>query len=323
VSGSVELTSVSDAEWDALLARSGRPYRYSHRAAAGRAFEAAYPSYRYAPLHVTYGDGSEMLFALVGVQRRVRQLAMALGMPLGLEGAPVPLRGVVTGAHLEQLFAALDGIGQLVVSGGAGGSPPDVGASSTNETHVVDLRRGFDTLWNDVFGAKTRNMCRKAERAGVEVTRDTSDPAVDAYYALYAKAAAGWGYGEPPYPRALFEALLAGGDAELWIARLDGRPVGGAIVLRGSHDLCYWSASVDREHRDVAPGNAILRAVIESGCDRGFEYADLGGSTGLPGVAAFKRSFGGSPVEYRSISLTTKAHRVLEGSRRRLARSRG
>jgi CelD/BcsL family acetyltransferase involved in cellulose biosynthesis len=317
----VTLAPVPGPEWDALVAQSGRPYRYSHRSAAGRAFEEAYPSYRFTPLRVEYADGSELLFPLVRVRRRVRQLGTALASPLGLEGRPVAVQGAPRGDHFTQLFAALDGVGQLVVNGGAGGSPPDAGVVSTSATHVVDLRPGYEALWERSFAPSNRNKCRKAERGGVEVAEDSSDEAVDAYYSLYAQASAEWGYDEPPYPSALFRALLAHGSAELWIARLDGRPVAGSIVLRGSHDLCYWSAALDREHRDVAPSNAVLRAVIESGCERGFDYVDLGGSTGLPGVEAFKLSFGGIPVEYRSISLTTTTHRLLEASRRRLARS--
>ena len=315
------LTTLPDPEWDSLVAGAGTPFRFSHRATAGRAFESAFPSYRYTPLRASFADGTELLIGVVRAQRRLRQLSMAMAMPLGLEGTPVVLRGTLTAEHLEQLFAALGDVGQLVVSGGAGGSPPRTATTSPHVTHVVDLRPGYEALWNGAFGAKTRNMCRKADRAGVVVAIETSEEALGAYYGLYCGAAAGWGYDEPPYPRALVEGMIAGGAAELWIARLDGAVIAGAIVLVGSHDLCYWSAALDREHRNAAPSNAIVRAVIESGCERGFEYIDLGGSEGLPRVEAFKRSFGAEPVEYVSVTLTTGAHRLIEGSRRRLARS--
>ena len=165
-------------------------------------------------------------------------------------------------------------------------------------------------------------MCRKAEREGVTVA-DESQTAAEDYYALYEKTARGWGREQPPYPRELFAALIGSGAAELWIGRLEGRPVAGALVLRGSHDLLYWSGAMDREHASVAPSNAVLRALIESACGRGIDYLDFGASTGLPGVEAFKRSFGATPREFISISLSSRRHRGLEWSRRHVARGLG
>lgn len=300
-----QLDQLSDEDWDAALEASGQPYRFSHRAAAGRAFEAAYPGYRFEPWHVRYADGVELLAPLVVVERRVRDLAVRYGMPSGLQGSPVAVAGQPAAEHVESLFGALGGQGALVLHGGASGSPP--GADTSSATHVLDLSPGFEALWTDAFSGKNRNSARKAERAGVEVGRDDD---VDGYYDLYAAATVTWGYDEPPYPRELFSALLGAHDAELWTARLDDRMIAGAVVLAGSEDVLYWSGAMDAAHQPLAPSNAVIKAVVESACERGLAYMDFGASAGLPGVAKFKESFGAQPRPYASLTLSSRRYRM-------------
>lgn len=306
------LTQLTDQEWDAALLATGLPFRFSHRAAAGRALEAAFPSYRFAPCRVDYDDCSSILFPLVRVIRRVSSLSMALGMPLSLEGTPLPLAGAVQPGHIRALFGVLQGCGTLELSGGAGGSPPAVGRVTASVTHALDLVEGFGAVWSHAFTAKNRNMCRKAERSGVSVALESTSEGAAGYHALYAASARSWGHTEAPYPGKLFTALVSSGHAELWLARLAGELVAGALLLRGSDDLLYWSGAMNREYRSVAPSNAVIRAAIEAACDRGVRYIDFGASAGLPGVEAFKRSFGAQPREYLVISLSSWRYRRLE-----------
>jgi hypothetical protein len=314
-----ELARLGDEEWDAALVASGRPYRFSHRAAAGRALERAFPSYEFTPCRATYDDGSAALFPLVKVNRKLPSLSMVLGMPLGLEGTPLALEGTLTGEHLRAALGELGGSGFMAVYGGAGSSPPPTGDVASNVTHALDLRYGYDAVWKNSFTAKNRNVCRKAEREGV-VVEQADRGASDDYWALYATLTRSWGYDTPPYPRELFQAFMDSGEAELWLARLDGKLVAGALLLCGSNDLLYWSGAMDREHANVAPSNAVLRTVIESACERGIEYVDFGASTDLPGVEAFKRSFGATARDYIAVSWSSRRHRTLEWSRRQVAR---
>lgn len=315
-----ELAELGAGEWDTTLAESGLPFRFSHRAAAGQALGRMYESYRFTPLRVEYDDGVVLLLPLVRVTRRIAPLSMALALPLGLEGRPLALAGTPGPGHLEALFDALDGCGRLDVAGGAGGSPPAAGEVSLQTTHVLDLSPGFEELWAHAFGAKTRNMCRKAERGGVTVTPESRPEAVAVYQSLYRASALGWGYSVPPYPDALFAALLSNEHAELWLARAGHEAVAGAVMLRGSEDLLYWSGAMNREFRHLAPSNAIIRAVVEDACRRGIAYLDFGSSAGISGVETFKRSFGAQEREYRTVSLTTLRYRQLERARRAAGR---
>jgi hypothetical protein len=320
--GSIRVTSlelVGDADWDALVVQGGRPFRFSHRAVAGRALERAYPSYRYTPCHVRYSDGTSLLCPLVRIERRLDAMSMAVGMPIGLEGTPIVLEGEARGIHVEMLFKELENCGSLELFGGAGGSPPQVGQVQSLTTHALDLSAGFGAVWGESFTAKTRNMCRKAERGGVIAELDCSPAAVSGFASLHSKAAESWESGGPPRSDDLFATMLASGEAELWVARVEDRVIAGALLLRGSDDVCYWAGAMDRDYRAVAPSNAVLRAAIEHACESGINYLDFGASTGLPGVEAFKRSFGAKLREYHAVALASRRFRQLEWTRRRLA----
>jgi len=308
-----ELEILGGEAWDAALSIAGEPYRFSHRAAAGAAFEATYPEYRFEPCRVTYRDGAVGLVPLVRVRRRLDALTMMLGMPLGLEGTPVAVEGPLAPGHVQGLFDALDSCGRLVLHGGAGGSPPVDGSVEHVTTHVLDLRPGFEVLWTDSFTSKNRNMVRKADKRGVEIANETAAGRADTYYDIYADASKQWGYASPPYPRSLISALIDSGEAELWIAREEGEAVGGLILLRGSSDVLYWSGATVPGKQELAPSNALLSEAIKAACERGVEYLDLGGSTGLPGVERFKESFGAQPRDYAIAEVRSLRYRALEG----------
>jgi hypothetical protein len=316
-----EIAHLSDDDWDAAVSASQLPFRFSHRAAAGRAFETAYPSYRYEPCRVSYRDGTVALFPLVRVARRLPSLSMFLGMPLSWEGTPVVLAGELGPVHVEGLFRALGGRGQLTINGGLGGSPPAVGDRSPTGTHILDLQPGFDALWEGAFSPPCRNRCRKAESAGVTVRRGAPSEAREVYYGLYAAATREWGYEEPPYPRALFDALLESKAAQLWLAFVDESPIAGLITLQGSDDLYMFTSAMDRDHRQVAPANALERAVIETACEQGLSYYDLGGSLGIRSLEKFKESFGARPHESLSVQLSSPRYRALERWRARLGKA--
>jgi hypothetical protein len=305
-----ELVQLEDTDWDAALEASGQPYRFSHRACAGRAFERAYESYSYAPWRVTFSDSVVALLPVVRAARRLGSLDMALAMPLDLEGTPVVLAGRLEAAHLDVLREGFEGVGMLTVHGGAGGSPPMAEFAEGGVTHVLELGPGFETLWETSFSSKNRNSCRKADKAGVVVAEETNPASVDEYRRLYEVASAGWGYDEPPYPAELFRALVDSGAAELWLARLDGAAIAGALLLIGSDDVLYWSGAMDREHQGVAPSNAIIRDAIAAACERGISYFDFGASGQLTGVERFKASYGAQPREFHSLTFSTRAYRA-------------
>jgi hypothetical protein len=307
------LELLADSAWDAALEASDASYRFSHRAVAGRAFEAAYDEFTFEPYRVAYRDGAVALVPLVRIRRRLTAMTILMGMPLGLEATPVVLEGSLGPEHVQGLFGALDACGMLTLHGGAGGSPPLNGAAPQLTTHVLDLLSGFEAVWTGSFTSKNRNMVRKAEKNGLRIVRETGQEQADAYYDIYAAASARWGYEVPPYPRALFHALVASGHVELWLAHDDEGPVSGALLLGGSDDLLYWSGATVSGKQALAPSNALLSEAIKAACSRGVSYLDFGASEGLPGVEKFKQSFGAQAREYGYAEMRSLRYRVLEG----------
>ncbi|MGE0453014.1 MAG: GNAT family N-acetyltransferase [Vicinamibacteria bacterium] len=309
-------------EWTRELSRAGIPFRFSQRADAVIAFERAFPEYDGRLFEVSYSDGARALFPGVIARRGLAALSSFLGMPLGLEGTPIPLHGQLTAQHVSQFFRSIAGIGALRITGGAGGSPPPLGRVRASSTHVLDLTPGFEALWQRRFSGKNRNACRKAEKHGVTVTRQASPEGAELYYDLYVRATRAWGYAKAPYPKALFQALAASAHVEFWLAVRQNAVISGAILLLGSEDALYWSGAMDRECADISPSNLVLRVAIESACRRGLRSMDFGASEGLPGVQRFKESFGATPRPFQSIGLATPGNRVAEAITAVLRRAR-
>ncbi len=317
----VELVRVDPAGWDEKLAGSGRPFRFTHGADAGRALEKGFPEYRFEPLEVGYADGTRLLFPLVTVERRLPALTLRLGMPLDWEGTPVAAEGSPTSGKLRALFSALGGRGALRIVGGTGGSPPGEGLAVRKRTsHVLDLEPGYETIWSESFSGKNRTSCRKAHSLGVEARRADGSAAWATYYGLYAAASRDWGHATPPYPASLVQALAESDRAELWLGYREERVVAGAILLAGSEDVFYWSGAMDREGGVPGATNEVLRAAIESSSARGYRSMDFGSSEGLPGVRRFKESFGARPTTAWSVEVSSPGYRFLEGALRRVRR---
>jgi CelD/BcsL family acetyltransferase involved in cellulose biosynthesis len=80
---------------------------------------------------------------------------------------------------------------------------------------------------------------------------------------------------------------------------------------------------MDREHRSAAPSNAVIRAAIESGCERGLGFFDFGASGPLLGVQAFKEAFGAQERTYTASTFRTQRFRVGDAAIRSIRSARG
>jgi hypothetical protein len=108
------------------------------------------------------------------------------------------------------------------------------------------------------------------------------------------------------------------GLAELWFAFHDDERVAGGLVLYGSEELFFWSASTRPEFGSLRPSNALNVALIRAASDRGLRWYNLGSSEGLPGVKRFKRSLGASTHVYRTYELESKRYAAFHRIRRTL-----
>lgn len=200
-------------------------------------------------------------------------------------------------------------VGRALLAAGLRRARRDLQAGSTR---LVDLAVGWEALFAGL-PKDTRNLIRRAEREGVQVTVDRSPDgaAVEAFHALYTVTAARGGF----RPRSvLFLQTLASGLAGdrgcyLVMAHLGDRPIAGMVIARvGDRAHYLYGGSLRDEAVKHANGPyAAMAAVLRVLSEDGVRWLDLwgvvepGGSEGAgdwAGFSAFKRQFGGQPIRH-------------------------
>ncbi|MEK6303071.1 MAG: GNAT family N-acetyltransferase [Acidobacteriota bacterium] len=192
---------------------------------------------------------------------------------------------------------------------------------SERSTHILSLAGGFESVWTNRFAGKVRNQCRAAERRGVEIRVGKGAADFEAYYPIYMASVSRWGRDATSYPLGLFRALakLAGKGVELKLAMVEGRVVGGVLLLHGRRNTLYWGSAMLKEYSRYSPMNAVLRSAIEEACEKRMEWFDFGASDKLDSVRTFKESFGALPRSYKNYALTTPRCRAIMQLRKALA----
>lgn len=181
--------------------------------------------------------------------------------------------------------------------------------------HVIDLS---DMSPDTPIGNKRlRRSVRQAERAGVEVEVHTAGTGLALLDELTALAEARWAaqQGEPLRltrlrgRRRRASVQLAGAaralrsNFRLYVAWLDGRPVAATLTLLG-HNAHATRTAIDPDRgRSCNAGHildhASIRDALELGC-RSFHLGESGDSSGL---AHYKETLGGVPVDYREVRI--------------------
>jgi CelD/BcsL family acetyltransferase involved in cellulose biosynthesis len=180
------------------------------------------------------------------------------------------------------------------------------------QTQVVDLDGGADAVWSR-FRHAARTAVRKAERAGLEITRGTGPEQLTAFGQLYRGSERRWA-ADRGQPELLGRVLARYRDrvrhvelvartlpevCSVWVARLDGRPVAANVVLTyGAHAL-GWLSAMDADLSRLTQGTYLLhwRTFVDA-CQRGARFFNLGESEPGSPVARHKAQFGGVPLEY-------------------------
>jgi lipid II:glycine glycyltransferase (peptidoglycan interpeptide bridge formation enzyme) len=190
-------------------------------------------------------------------------------------------------------------------------APADV-TRLNRRAHVLDLTAGFDTVRAEMFSSRCRRMAAKAERNGVSIEFDGTGALLDTYYGLYERSLTRWAakQHEPPWlarwrgrrrdPLRKMKAAAAalGEGFQVGIARKDGQPMAGVILLLG-RNANYSRGAMDVSLVGNSGANELLqthaiRCAAEAGCSL-YHMGETGSSTTL---ARFKEKFGAVPVDY-------------------------
>jgi len=191
------------------------------------------------------------------------------------------------------------------------GAPPTLPRTPLT-SYVVDLSCGFDAVWTERFSKKARAKCRRAEREGIEIEKDTSGRLLDVFDQLYRRSLQAWAdeyYLPTPLARRVIDArhphhklqIVAerlGSRCQVWIARRCGTPVSGIVVFSHGAAATYWKGATDKALVGSSGATDLLhRSAMEDACRAGRSRYDLG-TSGLASLTAFKESIGARRVDH-------------------------
>ena len=239
--------------------------------------------------------------------------------PYGYAGiaADRALTAAETRSFLEAAARQLS-IGKVVVRsvGGLGAAPPHEGGEVVAMTHVVFLRGEGPPEVS--YSPKAAQSIRRARRAGCVVETGGH---VDSTLGLYRDAAE---QRSARYPDSVIRRLVADGIARCYRVDLDGEAVSALVVLLSNDHWMYWLAAQNAVGRKAEAGYLALAAMLEDADEAGVAAVNLGASAELPGVAKFKRRFGGveRPVlQYTYAAASSRAREPFERAVLRARRS--
>jgi CelD/BcsL family acetyltransferase involved in cellulose biosynthesis len=171
-------------------------------------------------------------------------------------------------------------------------------------THILDLTRGADRLWQDLKHG-CRGAIKKAQRAGLEIVPATASSDVCDYYAIADALYRAQGRRHPNPPE-LFQQLWArfspSKEVSLLLAHHDGRPVGGVFLAHANGTVHYLDGASDATGKRLQAVNLLLWHAVLQALDTGATHFDFVGSD-IPRLAQFKASFGGTLHPYWCIEI--------------------
>ena len=152
-----------------------------------------------------------------------------------------------------------------------------------------DLPQGEEAILKAI-PRKQRAEVRRALGSDLEVGigRD-----LDTHYRVYAESVRN--LGTPVFPRALFEAVLDGLDADIVTVRREGRALASVLSLyfRGTV-YPYWGGGT-REARSARANELLYFALMRHAAGRGCTRFDFGRSKAGTGAFAYKKNWGFEP----------------------------
>jgi hypothetical protein len=185
-------------------------------------------------------------------------------------------------------------------------------------THILDLKGGFDTVWNHRFQSTTRTAIRKAERSALTVEWDTSGKLIPVYFDMFMAWAVRRGHDRhlPGWfarwtnarrdTRERFERIAQFFDSasRIYVAYLGHEPVAATVFLIYKDHAFYYRGTSIREKANPVRANDLLQCMmIQEACRAGCRYFHMGESGGVESLMRFKTGFGAVPTPIHGYSI--------------------
>ncbi|MGZ6297047.1 MAG: lipid II:glycine glycyltransferase FemX [Candidatus Limnocylindrales bacterium] len=165
-------------------------------------------------------------------------------------------------------------------------------------TRLIDLRAGEAAAWADLR-SKWRQYVEKARRWGV-VVEEADAGGLDDFYRIYQETSERTGFvirAASAY-RDVYESFARTGSVRLLFARLPGGDRAAALlVVRCGPRVTELYGGMTAAGAEARANYLLKWEAIRSSAAAGFATYDLWGLA-TPGIAHFKRGFGGREVRY-------------------------
>lgn len=318
------ISPVPAEKWEDIVRRSDES-TFFHTPAWAEILEHAY-GYETASRLFVFDDGTEILLPLLKTHESIGLFSEYKSMPEGTYGgflcAVEPNR-----QKIDQALKTFGPWDSLEIC------PPPLSKhahmlthsrASSLYTHILRLDGGFDAVWTNSFSSKLRNVCRRAQKAGCEVSSTADLVDFESFNEIYQHVAPQ--RDEATYPRAFFQAMAGRESVRLWLARYDGKIAGGIIAFYGPKEAFYQAAAVLPEYVKHGTNSFLLQRLIEDASLRGLDYVNFGSSVTagreLEALKRFKASFGAEKVVYNRYRRDGILFRTARSTRRLIVRRR-
>jgi hypothetical protein len=224
----------------------------------------------------------------------------------GSHGAPLASDRAAADALLSAYadLVCADG----VAAGTVVGHPFEPGAPEPVHTHVDDRVNQTTDLsrcrnHDDVLAlceASARRNVRKAQAAGVQVSRDPTAMTELARLHRENMEAMGAPAKTTAFFRSVEDIFVAGKTFDVWAARLDGEVIAALLTFTYRQTVEYFTPAVDSRFRPLQPLAAILAEAIGAAAERGVTRWNWGGTwPSQESLFRFKRKWGAAARPYR------------------------
>ncbi|MDY3048360.1 MAG: peptidoglycan bridge formation glycyltransferase FemA/FemB family protein [Rothia sp. (in: high G+C Gram-positive bacteria)] len=175
-----------------------------------------------------------------------------------------------------------------------------------SHTQIIDLTLSQEELLKDMK-ATNRNLHRNIHKKGVsfETSQKPEDLPILLGFLQETAGRVGFNRQQDAYLTKVAQVLMPADAATLYIARLEGEPVGAALVYDSDDTRVYAHAATSFAHRKLQVGNPLLSTIILDAQAKGLKTMDLFGIAPdddpeheWAGFTKFKKSFGGRSVSY-------------------------
>jgi hypothetical protein len=189
---------------------------------------------------------------------------------------------------------------------------------------LITLDRPVDDYLRDVVSETQHQQVRMSYRRGLEILTNPPPAVIQEYYALYHRIYEVQNWTGPLFPAAFFDGVAGSMQegGELVVMRLNGRVVGGGVLLFDRHAVHYFQGTTDRNVKNVFPHSVLIEIALRRAEARGLRYVNLGGvNDGNKGLIRFKQFWGARPAPVPAVTFHCRRGDLLKRLRR--SRSRG